>query len=228
MIIRGCSYLRWSPKVYSVSYRIYRCHFDKNLIVWYYIYTKINISWFWFKFFSIGLWCCKMGNFWLNFDFLGNCEGSLTRIVKEDTPTNLSSLYFGQPSLTNYHNNLRCTYCISGEQKNTITIRVIEFQIENDIDYLDIGEGHFPKNFRSFLVRITGKTKLKSVMSSTNEMWMFVATDDSRNSGGFILQLSSDYSECKHIRWHHIIIVNRSQLAEMKKSIPDMTMPWNL
>ena len=111
---------------------------------------------------------------------------------------NLTSLYNGQPSLLNYNNNLKCTYVLTGDIENGyITVSIEEFQLENEVDYLDLGEGQSPNNQTSFLVRVTGKPKLKSVTSSTNKMWLFFRTDSSGNDGGFLLQLSSHKRESK-------------------------------
>ncbi len=90
-----------------------------------------------------------------------------------------------------YRNGLVCEWQITASGQRKVLIEIRDFEMEYGFDFLKIGEGTNSANTSSLLTKITGKTKITSVFTSSSAMWITMATDGTGTYKGFELWIYS-------------------------------------
>ena len=89
-----------------------------------------------------------------------------------------------------YRNELICEWIVSAAGGRRIILDIIDFDMENKYDFLIVGNGDNSAIKSSNIARLTGKTKLRTLSSTEDTMWLKVASDRTGTGRGFEIELT--------------------------------------
>ena len=89
-----------------------------------------------------------------------------------------------------YNNDALCVYTIVTSQNDPILVRILFFDTEEGYDFLLIGEGDNPADWDSMLAKLTGKSKLRTLLSSKSQLWLTFTTDSSGTATGYEVEIN--------------------------------------
>ena len=106
--------------------------------------------------------------------------GSDEEVVTRTTP--------GYPMA--YRNELICEWIVNAAGGRRIILDIIDFDMENRYDFLIVGNGENSAIKPSLIARLTGETKLRTLTSTEDTMWLKVASDRTGTRRGFEIELT--------------------------------------
>ena len=89
-----------------------------------------------------------------------------------------------------YRNELICEWIVNAAGGRRIILDIIDFDMENKYDFLIVGNGDNSAIKSSSIARLTGKTKLRTLSSTDDTMWLKVASDRTGTGRGFEIELT--------------------------------------
>ena len=85
--------------------------------------------------------------------------------------------------------NIQCDWHINTQQRGTIIIDIVFFQVEQDFDFLDVGKGPYISD-DSRIIRMTGNwAPNKIIIPDAEAAWLSFHSDALMADLGFELQL---------------------------------------
>ncbi|XP_033638715.1 G-protein coupled receptor GRL101-like [Asterias rubens] len=113
------------------------------------------------------------------------CGQTFIQLITDQPHTLYSPLYHHGT----YPFKTSCLWVVTTIRKQNIILAVKDFHLEQSYDDLRIGVGN-DSNY-GLVKRLTGTTKISSIVFRSNTIWMEMSTDDSVSDIGFELVLSS-------------------------------------
>ena len=89
-----------------------------------------------------------------------------------------------------YRNELICEWIVNSAGDRKIILDIIDFDMENKYDFLIVGNGDNSAIKSSVIARLTGKTKLRTLSSTDDIMWLKLASDRTGTGRGFEIELT--------------------------------------
>ena len=89
-----------------------------------------------------------------------------------------------------YRNDLICEWIVHSAGGRRIILDIIDFDMENKYDFLIVGNGENSAIKSSLIARLTGETKLRTLTSAEDTMWLKVASDRTGTRRGFEIELA--------------------------------------
>ena len=108
-----------------------------------------------------------------------------------------------------YNNDVLCVYTIVTSQNDPILVRILFFDTEEGYDFLLIGEGDNPADWDSMLAKLTGKSKLRTLLSSKSQLWLTFTTDSSGTATGYEVEINVIANDLLDSRFRNRIKLGR-------------------
>ena len=135
----------------------------------------------------------------------GECGIRFVNLGSNNEIVPLSSPRF--PS--NYPNDLLCEWTVTATgSRSRITIRIIDFDLEDGYDFLTMGNGAVSSDAdATVIVALTGLAKARTVTSEGQNMWINMATDRTGVAMGFLIDIRQiDEVQGICIKWSYSVI----------------------
>ena len=108
-----------------------------------------------------------------------------------------------------YQNDVLCVYFISSSlDSDNILLRIEEFNLELNFDFLIIGYGDDPSDSSTELVKLTGHPKLRTMLVE-DAVWLAFVTDPSGVESGYKINIkiiSDESIRCMSQRHCNIVV----------------------
>ena len=89
-----------------------------------------------------------------------------------------------------YRNELICEWIVNAAGGRRIIVDIIDFDMENKYDFLIVGNGENSAIKSSVIARLTGETRLRTLTSAEDTIWLKVASDRTGTGRGFEIELT--------------------------------------
>ena len=108
----------------------------------------------------------------------------------ENAPIDITSMNY--PS--DYPNDYTQVWFVSAPSGLRVRVHFIDFDLEQEADYLTVGTGHNPLDKAATLIRYSGDFIPDDVITPTAEVWFSMRTDSRRDSDGFKMELQAAFT----------------------------------
>ena len=112
-------------------------------------------------------------------------------VCKLDSCSSDFGIFFAMAfHFSRYTNDVLCVNTVTTSQNDPILVRILFFDTEEGYDFLLIGEGNNPTDWDSILAKLTGKSKLRTLLSSESQLWLTFTTDSSGTATGYEVEIN--------------------------------------